>query len=168
MIMYRQVSFYLKNSYPKLKFQTSNRRSEEYRIGGGICMTLLARDYKDPKCVQIADLHYYNMDMPNRIYSPEGISPTLKTVSGGGEVKVLKNKLYRKLTPKEYFRLMGFSDSDYQILVDNGISKSQLYKMAGNSIVVTVLENLFKQIYKPVTQSIASLKQQSLDILNNI
>jgi DNA (cytosine-5)-methyltransferase 1 len=35
MIMYRQVSFYLKNSYPKLKFQTSNRRSEEYRIGGG-------------------------------------------------------------------------------------------------------------------------------------
>lgn len=63
---------------------------------------------------------------------------------------------------------MGFSDSDYQILVDNGISKSQLYKMAGNSIVVTVLENLFKQIYKPVTQSIASLKQQSLDILNNI
>lgn len=112
---------------------------------------------------------YYNMDMPNRIYSPEGISPTLKTVSGGGgEVKVLKNKLYRKLTPKEYFRLMGFSDSDYQILVDNGISKSQLYKMAGNSIVVTVLENLFKQIYKPVTQSIASLKQQSLDILNNI
>ena len=65
-------------------------------------MTLLARDYKDPKCVQIADLHYYNMDMPNRIYSPEGISPTLKTVSGGGgEVKVLKNKLYRKLTPKE-------------------------------------------------------------------
>lgn len=43
-------------------------------------MTLLARDYKDPKCVQIADLHYYNMDMPNRIYSPEGISPTLKTV----------------------------------------------------------------------------------------
>ena len=47
-------------------------------------MTLLARDYKDPKCVQIADLHYYNMDMPNRIYSPEGISPTLKTVRGGG------------------------------------------------------------------------------------
>ena len=132
-------------------------------------MTLLARDYKDPKCVQIADLHYYNMDMPNRIYSPEGISPTLKTVSGGGgEVKVLKNKLYRKLRPKEYFRLMGFSDSDYQILVDNGISKSQLYKMAGNSIVVTVLQNLFKQIYKPVTQSIASSKQQSLDILNNI
>lgn len=45
---------------------------------------------------------------------------------------------------------------------------SKAYSMAGNSIVVTVLENLFKQIYKPVTQNIASLKQQSLDILNNI
>lgn len=40
--------------------------------------------------------------------------------------------------------------------------------MAGNSIVVTVLENLFRQIYKPVTQSIDSLKRQSLDILDNI
>ena len=48
------------------------------------------------------------------------------------------------------------------------ISNTQLYKMAGNSIVVTVLENLFRQIYKPVTQSIDSLKRQSLDILDNI
>ena len=58
------------------------------------------------------------------------------------------NKKYRKLTPKEYVRLMGFSDSDYELLVKNGISKTQLYKMAGNSIVVPVLEHLFKQIYQ--------------------
>lgn len=58
------------------------------------------------------------------------------------------NKKYRKLTPKEYFRFMGFSDSDYELLVKNGISKTQLYKMAGNSIVVPVLEHLFKQIYQ--------------------
>lgn len=74
----------------------------------------------------------------------------------------------RKLTPKECFRLMGFDDSDVDKLIAYGISNTQLYKMAGNSIVVTVLENLFKQIYKPVTPSIASKKQQSLDILNNI
>lgn len=42
---------------------------------------------------------------------------------------------------------MGFSDSDYELLAMNGISKTQIYKMAGNSIVVTVLEHLFKQIY---------------------
>ena len=36
------------------------------------------------KAIQIANLNYYGLDMPNRVYSPEGISPTLKTVSGGG------------------------------------------------------------------------------------
>lgn len=85
-------------------------------------------------------------------------------------MKVLTNGRYRKLTPKEYFRLMGFSDSDsdYELLAMNGISKTQIYKMAGNSIVVTVLEHLFKQIYIPGTQSIDSLKKKSLDILNTL
>lgn len=36
----------------------------------------------------------------------------------------------------------------YELLAKNGISKTQLYKMAGNSIVVPVLEHLFKQIYQ--------------------
>jgi hypothetical protein len=40
--------------------------------------------------------------------------------------------------------------------------------MAGNSIVVTVLEELFKKIYEPATQGIDSLKKQSLNILDNI
>lgn len=83
-------------------------------------------------------------------------------------MKVLTDGRYRKLIPKEYFRLMGFSDSDYELLASNGISKTQIYKMAGNSIVVTVLEYLFKQIYHTDTQSIASLKKKTLDILNNI
>ena len=80
--------------------------------------------------IQAADLNHYGNDQMNRIYSPEGLAPTLKTVSGGGrEVKVLTNGRYRKLTPKEYFRLMGFSDSDYELLATNGISKTQIYKM---------------------------------------
>ena len=121
------------------------------------------------KIIQAADLHHYGDDQMNRVYSPEGLAPTLKTVSGGGrEVKVLTDGKYRKLTPKEYFRLMGFSDSDYELLASNGISKTQIYKMAGNSIVVTVLENLFKQIYHADTQSVASLKKKTLDILNNL
>lgn len=35
--------------------------------------------------IQIADLNYYNYDKMNRVYSPDGISPTLDTVSGGAE-----------------------------------------------------------------------------------
>ena len=49
----------------------------------------------------------------------------------------------RKLTPKECFRLMGFDDADCDVLSNNGISNTQLYKMAGNSIVVDVLEAIF-------------------------
>lgn len=42
---------------------------------------------------------------------------------------------------------MGFDDSDVDLLVQNGISNTQLYKMAGNSIVVNVLEFIFCQIF---------------------
>ena len=43
---------------------------------------------------------------------------------------------------------MGFEDKDVDILIENNISNSQLYKMAGNSIVVDVLYYIFKQLYK--------------------
>lgn len=52
----------------------------------------------------------------------------------------------RKLTPKECFRLMGFDDKDCDVLVANRISNTQLYKMAGNSIVVDVLEEIFVEL----------------------
>lgn len=51
----------------------------------------------------------------------------------------------RKLTPKECFRLMGFSDKDFD-KARKVNSDRQLYKQAGNSIVVPVLEQIFKQM----------------------
>lgn len=56
------------------------------------------------------------------------------------------NLRIRRLTPKEYFRLMGFEDIDIDILINNRISNTQLYKMAGNSIVVNVVYYLFKEL----------------------
>jgi DNA (cytosine-5)-methyltransferase 1 len=52
----------------------------------------------------------------------------------------------RKLTPLECFRLQAFIDEDYQKCIDNGISNTQLYKQAGNSITVTVLEKILKEL----------------------
>ena len=52
----------------------------------------------------------------------------------------------RKLTPLEYWRLMGFDDSDFQKVKESGISNTNLYKQAGNSIVVNVAEALFKEL----------------------
>ena len=54
----------------------------------------------------------------------------------------------RKLTPKECFRLMGFQDKDIECLIENKISNTQLYKMAGNSIVVDVLKYIFVELFK--------------------
>lgn len=53
----------------------------------------------------------------------------------------------RRLTPLECFRLMGFSDHDYERVRLAGISDSQAYKQAGNSIVVTVLEGILENIF---------------------
>ena len=91
-----------------------------------------------------------------RVYDEDGIAPTIPTCGGGNiEPKVQTDYKIRKLTPKECWRLMGFTDEDYfkakSALEDrfyNGRdrSNSQMYKMAGNSIVVNVLEGIFKQM----------------------
>lgn len=62
---------------------------------------------------------------------------------------------FRYLTPREGFMLMGFEESDYQKIIDNNFktkkgteffTRDKLNKMAGNSIVVYVLEQIFKQV----------------------
>lgn len=53
----------------------------------------------------------------------------------------------RKLVPAECFILMGFTKEDCDKLAAAGISNTQLYKMAGNSIVVPCLEGIFKELY---------------------
>ena len=77
-----------------------------------------------------------------RVYS-EDMCPTLLVTN---PPKILSDLRIRKLTPKECFRLMGFEDKDFEVLVENGISDTQLYKMAGNSIVVNVVESIFRNL----------------------
>lgn len=54
----------------------------------------------------------------------------------------------RKLTARECFRLMGVNDADIDKIKASGVSESQQYKMAGNSIVVQVLEGIFTQLFR--------------------
>ena len=53
----------------------------------------------------------------------------------------------RKLTPRECFRLMGVSETDIDKIQESGVSNSQQYKMAGNSIVVDVLYHIFNKMF---------------------
>ena len=66
--------------------------------------------------------------------------------TGGGNVPIFQNNLrIRKLTPLEVWRLMGFDDEDFE-KASKVNSNSQLYKQAGNSIVVNVLEAILNSL----------------------
>lgn len=99
----------------------------------------------DYKKTSVSEAQYIN---------PKNIAPTLIS---GRAIKTIEQqinndmaKIYRirKLTPLECMRLMGVKDEDTQKMKDAGISDSQLYKMAGNSIVVPVLEGIFTQMFR--------------------
>lgn len=86
-------------------------------------------------------------DIETRVHSDNGIAPTMETHNRG---KYMDNNNFkiRKLTPLECIRLMGFPDYFYYNAVECGISDSQLYKQAGNSIVVNCLYYIFKNLFK--------------------
>lgn len=90
---------------------------------------------------------YVNLQFPNsntrRARVGEQLAMTLLCNDSNGVVVNDPPLRIRKLTPKECFRLMGFDDEDCDVLIKNGISNTQIYKMAGNSIVVDVLEEIF-------------------------
>ena len=63
------------------------------------------------------------------------------------EPKITDGYRIRKLTPRECWRLMGFNDVEFECAQLSGVSNSQLYKQAGNSIVVDVLVAIFKELF---------------------
>ena len=96
-----------------------------------------------------------------RVYGTDGISPTLNTMQGRNrQPKILENIRIRKLTPKECFRLMGFSDEKFA-MVENLVSNTQLYKQAGNSIVVDVLYYILVELYKAMPYLFDDLRLSS-------
>ncbi len=80
--------------------------------------------------------------------SENGIVPTLTSSmgTGGGHVPMHNYDLrIRKLTPKECWKLMGFNEEEFEKAARIN-SNAQLYKQAGNSIVVNVLQAIFKNL----------------------
>ena len=226
---------------PKIRV-VGNTSSTDYKSqnvisSNGISPTLTATDYKHPKQVAVRQVGNivkqagFSNPQRGRIYSANGISPTLNTVQGGGlEPKVLierplkgltKNGWHfeqnvfstnsiaatlkaaggsgnipkiayrpcltpdrinkrqngrrfkncedpaftltsqdrhgvliesdralaiRKLTPKECWRLQGFSDEQFEKAKKAGISDTQLYKQAGNAVTVDVIEQIGKRL----------------------
>ena len=197
-------NYYLDDEKVK-KILSSSFMQERKRVQEkDVCDTLLARDWKDPKCVRIGGIFdtEKSKHQAGSIYDKEGLAPTLDVAQGGwrqpsiiedgyvekkynnfikekgyvpemfnpyneSEIKdiaptqstqcgsitssatVLKNEgtRIRKLTPLECWRLMGFSDDDFYKAQAVPTSNTQLYKQAGNSIVVNVLEKILQNLF---------------------
>lgn len=108
-----------------------------------------------------ADLDYpTSQTRRGRVIENGKICPTLTTENIPNVIELGNDKFYnfiykfqnewwliriRKLTPRECWRLMGFYDEDFD-KAEKVNSNTQLYKQAGNSIVVNVLEEIFKQM----------------------
>ena len=87
----------------------------------------------------------------SRIVDENGVAPTVKenhgTVTAVAREGKMNDLRIRKLTPKECWRLMGFDDEDfYKAEAVN--SNTQLYKQAGNSIVVDVVEKIYEKLFE--------------------
>ena len=81
-----------------------------------------------------------------QVYDENGSARTLKASEGSGNIsKIINGLRIRKLTPKECFRLMGVSDEDFDKVAKNQ-SDSSLYHLAGDSIVVNVIEAIVKEL----------------------
>jgi DNA (cytosine-5)-methyltransferase 1 len=124
--------YYISNEKVE-KILNSTFIQEKLRIQNtdSTCSTLLARDYKDPKCV------------PVRIENVYG-----EQFGTGYAGNVLHNIRVRKLTPMECGRLMGFTDDDNHKCEDIGVANSHLYKNYGNSIITNCVELLAEHLYK--------------------
>lgn len=128
----------------------------------GIVGALSATDYKQPKqildseMIQIGQIYGTNNNsnpQGGRIYSIYGISPSMDTCNGGNRMPKIVDSVnsgycgvLRKFSPKECWRLMGIKDCYFDKIQD--VSNKQLYKQAGNAIVVNVLVAIFDELLK--------------------
>lgn len=80
---------------------------------------------------------------PDNLWVIEALDETSASHPGDRKVKLR----LRRLTERECFRLMGLNDEEIDVLLQSDLSSTAMYKMAGNSIIVPVLENVFEKMF---------------------
>ena len=126
-----------------VNLQQPNSTTRRGRVGHQVSQTLQCNN--SIGVIVIGNYMPSNYDS-SRIVDNEGLAPTVK--ENHGTVTATQDHLrIRKLTPKECWRLMGFSDESFE-KAEKVNSNTQLYKQAGNSIVVDVLYKIFKNLLK--------------------
>ena len=137
-----------------INLEQPNSKTRRGRVGKQVAQTLTTSTTScnqavvEPQVINpLKNKTEYGWHFEQNVYDDSGITRTIKAGGGSGNIpKVIQGLRIRKLTPLECFRLMGFDDEVFK-KAHSVNSNSQLYKQAGNSIVVNVLMELFKKIY---------------------
>lgn len=133
--------------YDSVSLDQPNSKTRRGRVGKQISNTLTCScnmGVVEPKIIKMFNL-YNNSEVKD--IAPTQICACGQTTTSATVIIAYENYRIRKLTPRECWRLMGVKDEQFDRLHD--ISNSQLYKMAGNSIVVDVLEAIFINLFSP-------------------
>lgn len=146
-----------------INLEQPNSQTRRGRVGKGVAQTLTTSPQQavvEPKMTYLEKslketIEKNNgelgegLDLYNRRVINDGIAKTLGADCGhngtSGNMMVYRDFRIRKLTPRECWRLMGFTDEDFE-KAQKVNSNTQLYKQAGNSIVKQVLMAIFKQM----------------------
>ena len=140
------------NLEPKITIDGLTRDTQKQRARvfnpSGLAASLISTDYKEPP--QISVIGQLKGGEKGCVVDRDGIGYTLTATEYKDPLKIAepgntRTVRIRKLTPRECWRLMGFNDEEFDRV--HGISNSQLYKQAGNSIVVNVLSALLSQLF---------------------
>ena len=149
--------FFIKHSFDQERKGIGFRFSPHIKENADIAKTVTTRAGNRMGDNYVMDIEY---DRSNFTFDSKN-EDALKLLRGrvGNQVaqalttspqqRLADNLRIRKLTPKECFRLMGFDDEDFEKAAEVN-SNTQLYKQAGNSIVVNVLEYLFGSLKESV------------------
>ena len=140
------------NLEPKITIIGQLKGGEHGRVvdPDGIGHTLAVTDYKDPLKIVTEGFIRDAQCQSAQVFSSNGLSRTITACDYKDPLKIAEPEhtrtvRIRKLTPRECWRLMGFLDEEFDRV--HGVSNSQLYKQAGNSIVVNVLSALLSQLF---------------------
>lgn len=119
------------------------------RVGKQVAQTLQAGEVNQGVVINpLKDKTEYGWHFEQAVYDSQGITRTVKANGGSGNIpKTIEGLRIRKLTPLETWRLQGFSDEQFYKAKDSGVSNSQLYKQAGNSVTVNVIDAIVKEVF---------------------
>ncbi len=134
-----------------INLEYPNSTTRRGRVGHGVAQTLTTQPEQavvEPNIIRETPLEKEGWhNYAKEVLSAQGVCRTLSTQSNNLATKIKEPCTFRirKLTPKECWRLMGFDDADFEKAAEHN-SNAQLYKQAGNSIVVDVLCYIFREM----------------------